>query len=91
MPTISDDEANTLRGTVLAGYASKPALAAAFGRHIRTIDRWKVELNVPTIKVGSEEWLSVAGLRDRLTRQASPVEAPVKRGRGRPRKISVSA
>jgi hypothetical protein len=89
MSGISEDEIVTLRGTVLAGYASKTALAKAFGRHIRTIDRWKVALNVPTIKVGNEEWLSVQGLRDALTKRDQPVPAPVKRGPGRPRKTAL--
>jgi hypothetical protein len=90
MASTSDDEANALRDTVLEGYAPKPKLAKAFERHVRTIDRWKVQLNVPSIRVGNEEWLSIDGLRQALTRQAVPAAVPVKRKRGRPRKIPAS-
>jgi hypothetical protein len=89
MPTITDDEASTLRGELLAGYASKPELARAFRRHPRTIERWKHELNVPFIKLGNEELLSIQGLRDRLTGKVSVQPSEPKR-RGRPRKAQTT-
>jgi hypothetical protein len=88
---ISDDKSAELRGQVLAGYASKAELAAASNRHIRTIDRWKTTLNVPTILVGGVEFLSIEGLRRALTGQPAPVDAPVKRSVGRPRKATAAA
>jgi hypothetical protein len=89
MPTPFDAEAAALREQVLAGYAPKRQIAKAFGRTIRTVDRWKVTLNLKVIRVGNEEFLELATLRRALTGEG--VEPTARnRGRGRPRKHPVA-